>query len=178
MERGISANGLPIPVAPGIGIEYIGGVDSDWQGVNISFNFDAKLWFEGHGEFSYTWMLYLKGELAEKAQKYIENKLKKAINLLPDKVKEEIRQRLGISIDKWNELTGKDDKQQDEINKEQQDEINKPEPITYDFINYNMFNQYKPSVYKNGSSGEGSPLSPPGDYGPPGPPQSKETMVC
>lgn len=62
MEAGGSVSGLPIPV-PGVGVELISG--DGWLGANISINFDAKPWVEGHGELSYTWLLELNGKQAE-----------------------------------------------------------------------------------------------------------------
>jgi hypothetical protein len=94
-EAGISASGLPIPIMPGIGFEGIAG--SDFYGMNISRNWEAKPWFEGHGELTYSFVIELHGENAEKARQYISDNIQSVLGHLSPEMKQKMIDYLGIT---------------------------------------------------------------------------------
>ena len=94
IETGVPASGMPIPLVPEIGIE--GVIADGFQGVNLSTNWEVKPMFEGHGELSYTLVIELHGDDAEKAKQYIHENIEAFVELLSLETRKGLADYLGL----------------------------------------------------------------------------------
>jgi len=83
------------PATPGVGVQYTGN-GSDVHGVNISVDWDAKPWAEGHAEASWSFIVPLYGKLADEAKEIIKTNIEVMVNKLSEEAKTEIMNKLGV----------------------------------------------------------------------------------